>query len=232
MQKSLYLHEELMLLALRDEAGTISGGGMLDYPLAAALLAELLLQNRIEIDPAKPKKKPVNLISATPFGDPLLDESLKKIGDAKRRASIKTWVMRLARLKKLKHRVGEQLCKRGILRAGEDKVLLIFTRKIYPEVDPEPEWKLVERLRAAIFTDTNEVDPRTTILIALAHHGSVLKNDFDKKNLKSRKKRIKEITKGNLVGDAAREALDAVQAAIMVAVIIPAIAGGAATGGS
>ena len=232
MQKSLHLHEELMLLALRDEAGTISGSGMIDYPLAAALLAELLLHKRIEIDQEKPKKKLVNVISTTPFGDPLLDESLKKIGDAKRRASIKTWVMRLARLKKLKHRVAQQICKRGILRADEDKVLLIFTRKIYPEVNPEPERKLVERLRTAIFTDTDEVDARTTILIALAHHGGVLKNDFDKKNLKSRKKRIKEITKGNLVGDAAKEAIEAIQAAVMVAVIMPAIAGAAASGSS
>lgn len=231
MQKPLYLHEELMLLALRNEAGTISGGGMIDYPLAGALVAELILQKRIEIDPAKPKKKLVNLVSATPFGDPLLDESLAKIADARRRASVKTWVMRLAHFKKLKHRIAGQLCKRGILRADEDTVLLIFKRKIYPEVNPEPERKLVERLRTAIFTDANEVDPRTTVLIALAHHGGVLKNDFDKKKLKSRKDRIKEITKGNMIGDSAKDAIDAVHAAVMVAVIIPAIASSAATSG-
>ncbi len=230
MQKSLYLHEELMLLALRDEAGTVKSTRTIDYPLAAALLAELLLQKRIEIDGAKPKKKLVNLINAAPTGDPLLDEALTKIRDAKRRASVKTWVMRLARLKKLKHRVAGQLCKRGVLRTDESKVLWIFKRKIFPEVNPEPERKLVNRLRTAIFTDANKIDPRTTILVALAHHGGVLRNEFDKKELKLRRRRIKEITKGNLIGDAAKEALDAVQAAVMVAVIIPAIAGSAASG--
>jgi len=229
MQNTLYLHEELMLLALRDDAGTVKSTQIIDYPLAAALLAELLLQKRIAIDPTRPKKQLVDLLDATPCGDPLLDEALMKIRDAGRRASLQTWVVRLTRLKKLKHRTAEQLCKRGILRADRDKVLLIFTRRIFPEVNPEPERKLVVRLRDAIFATAGEVDSRTTVLIALAHHGGVLRNVFDKKELKAHKNRIKQITKGDLIGDAAREALDAVQAAIMVAVIIPVIASSAAS---
>jgi len=230
MKKDLCLHEELMLLTLRDEAGTMSSGTVIDYPLAAALLAELLMKKRIEIDPVKPKKQLVNLIDTTPFDDPILNEAIARIKKAKRRASLKTWVIRLSKIKKLKHRIAQQLCRRGILRADEDKILLIFKRKIYPEVNPEPERRLVVRIRDAIFSDTAEVDPRTAVIISLGHTARVLRNDFDKKKLKPRKKRIKQITEGELTGQAAGEAIQAMQAAVMAAVIIPAIAGGATSG--
>jgi len=223
MPKQLYLHEELMLLALREEAGTVASSGMIDYALAAAILSELLIRKKIEIDPLKKKKGIVNLIDSAPLDDPLLDEALQKLNAAKRRASLKTWVQRLARIKKFKHRIAIQLYRRGILRADEDKVLFVFTRKIYPEIDPRPERELVERLRTAIFTDRTDIPPRDTIIIALAHHMRLLRQKFDKKDLKTRKARIKQIAEGSVTAKAAKEVMDAVTAAIMVAVIIPTV---------
>jgi len=119
--------------------------------------------------------------------------------------------------------VAQQLCRRGILRAAEDKVLLIFTRKIYPEVNPEPERKLIERLRQAIFTESRDVDPRTVVLVSLANNTGLLKAVFDNKKLKGRKARIEEIINGEITGKAAKEAIEAMQAAVMVACIMPAI---------
>ena len=227
-QTTLFLHEEIMLLALRDEEGTVASGSTYQYAIGGAILAELLLNKRIGIDEGK-KKKLVNILGSTQVGDPLIDECLEKIGTAKRRASLQTWVSRFAGVKNLKHRVAEQLCRRGILRADEDKVLLIFTRKIYPEVDPEPEKKLIDRLREAIFTDINDVDPRTAVLVSLAHHADLLKNVFDKKELKHRKARIKQVINGEMTGKAAKEAIEAMQAAVIVACIIPAIAASTAS---
>ena len=150
MQSALFLYEEILLLALRDEEGTIVSGTMYQYAIGAALLAELLLSKRIEVEqPGKRKRKLVSPISSTPLGDPLIDECLEKIFVAKRRAVLQTWVSRFAGIKNLKNRVAQQLCRRGILRADEDKVLLIFTRKIYPEINPEPERELIQRMRYA-----------------------------------------------------------------------------------
>jgi len=126
---------------------------MYQYAIGAAVLAELLLNKRIAVGESR-RKKLVNLISSQPFGEPLIDQCLEKISNAKRRASLQTWVSRFAGVKNLKHRVALQLCERGILRAAEDTILLLFARKIYPEVNPEPERKLIERLRQAIFTDS------------------------------------------------------------------------------
>ncbi|UCE18891.1 MAG: GPP34 family phosphoprotein [Gemmatimonadota bacterium] len=222
-QNTLFLHEEIILLALRDEEGTIASGSMYQYAVSGAIVAELLLNNRIGVDESK-KKKLVNLVDSTLIGEPLLDDCLGKIGRAKRRASLQTWISRFAGVKNLKHRLAEQLCKRGILRTDEDKVLLIFTRKIYPEVDPGPEKRVIDRLREAIFSDTEDVDPRTAVLLSLAHNAGLLKNAFDKKELKRRKARIKQVINGEMTGKAAKEAIEAMQAAVTVACIIPAIA--------
>ena len=222
IQSSLFLHEEIMLLALRDEEGTIASGTMYQYAIGAAILAELLLNQRIALDETR-KKKLINLISSTPLGEPLIDQCLEKIGNAKRRASLQTWVTRFAGVKNLKHRVAQRLCDRGILRADEDKIFLLFTRKIYPELNPVPERKLIERLRQAIFTDSRNIDPRTVVLVSLAEGTGLLKEAFDKKKLKGRKARIKEISNGEITGKAAKEAIQAMQAAVMVACIMPAV---------
>jgi len=223
MQNTLFLHEEILLLALRDEEGTIaSGGTMYQYAIGAALLAELLLSKRIEVEESR-KKKLVNIVSTNLLGEPLIDECLEKVSNAKRRAVLQTWVSRFSSIKNLKHRVAQQLCRRGILRADEDKVLLLFTRKIYPEVNPGPERELIRRLEHAIFTDTRDIDPRTVVLLSLANSTGLLKIIFDKKKLKSRKARIKQIVDGEITGKAATEAIQAMQAAVMVACIMPAM---------
>jgi len=221
-QNGLFLHEEIMLLALRDEEGTIASGTMYQYAIGAAVLAELLLSKRVAVEQSR-KRKLVSLVSSTPSGDPLIDQCLERVSRAKRRAALQTWVSRFAGVKNLKHRVARRLCERGILKADEDKILLIFTRKIYPEVNPEPEEKLIERLRRAIFTDATDVDPPTVVLVSLANSTGLLKVVFDKKRLKGRKARIEQIVNGEITGKAAREAIQAMQAAVMVACIMPAI---------
>ncbi len=219
-QSGLFLYEEVMLLVLRDEEGTIASGTMYQYAIGAAILAELLLSERLAVEQTG-KKKLVNLVSSMPLGDPLIDECLEKINRAKRRSVLQTWVSRFSGVKNLKHRVAQQLCDRGILKASEDKILLIFTRKIYPEINPGPERELMERLRLAIFTDVGDISSRTVVLVSLANSTGLLKVVFDKKKLKNRKARIKQIVNGEITGKAATEAIQAMQAAVMVACIMP-----------
>ncbi len=216
--RRLFLHEEIMLLALRDEQGTVVGGTHYSFALGGAILAELLLQERVKVDDSR-RKKLLTVKSAKPIGEPLLDECLEKVRSAKRRASLQTWVGRFAGIKQLRHRVALALCERGILRADEDTVLLIFKRKVYPELDPKPERELIERLRQAVFTYTNELDPHTVVLAALAHGSGILKVVFDKKKLKARKKRLEQLTKGNVAGKATKEAIEAMQAAVVAAMV-------------
>jgi hypothetical protein len=70
---NLFLHEEIMLLALRDEEGTIASGSMYNFAVGGAIIAELLLSQRIAVDQSKKKKlvsvinpEQLNLIFNTP----------------------------------------------------------------------------------------------------------------------------------------------------------------------
>ncbi len=217
---SLFVYEEIMLLALRDEEGTCANG-YVEYMTSGAILTELLLEERISIDAEG--KQIVEVLDASPLGDPIIDECVELIASAKKPKSLKHWISQVAGIKDIRHRVARQLCEREILRADEHKVLLLFTRKIYPEVDPGPEDEIIQRLRNAIFSDVAEVDARTTVLISLASSGSLLNQVFDKKEIKSRKARVEQIAAGELMGEATGSVIEAIQAAILVAVLVPTL---------
>ena len=216
----LYLYEEVMLLALRDEQGTIATG-FVEQSVAGAILAELLLEGRVSIDDSK--KQWVSLVNDQATGDPVIDECLEKMAASKKRATLKNWVHKLASIKDLKHKVALQLCERRILRADEDKILLLFNRRIYPEVNSVPERKIIERMRKAIFSDGRNLDARTVVLVSLANGSDILSQTFGRKELKPRKKRIEQITQGDLTGKATQEVIAACQAALIIAAIMPAL---------
>ncbi|RLE17804.1 MAG: GPP34 family phosphoprotein, partial [Acidobacteria bacterium] len=69
----LTLSEQLLLLALKDEKGTVvsKAGIALDFGLAGALLLEMTVSGRINIRDGK-----LIVQNATPSGDPLIDEVL------------------------------------------------------------------------------------------------------------------------------------------------------------
>ena len=214
----LHLHEQLMLLALRDEKGTLeSKASMYSYALGGAMLAELSLKGKIRI--GDDKKAFVDLVDRSPFGEPVLDECLNKVANAKRRARATTWVQRFAGVKRLRHRVAQGLCRRGILRDDEDKILLFFTRKLYPTIDPVPERRLVDRLRDVIFSDSTPADAETVIVVALANATGLLPIHFDRKDLRRRKRYLKRLTEGNMAGAAAQQAVLAAQQAAIAAVV-------------
>ncbi len=156
-------------------------------------------------------------------GDLLMDECLQKISKSKRQTRIESWVPRFANIPRLKSKAAQNLCKKGILKMEESKVLFLFKHKKYPEIDPRPEKQLIEKLRKAIFGTNKTIEPETVILIAICEKTGILKHLFDKQKLREKKKWIKEITSGNLIGDATKEAVEAMQAAIFAAVIIPAV---------
>ncbi|MDY0109838.1 MAG: GPP34 family phosphoprotein [Candidatus Krumholzibacteria bacterium] len=222
VSKKLYLHEEIMLLALKDREGTVAAGSTYHFAIGGAILAELMLQKRLEVE-KDGKKRFARVVNRTPVGNSLLDNCLTKLDAAKKRAQLSTWVSRFANTKNLKHLVAGRLAERGILRVDKDKVLGIFTRTIYPEVDPGPERALLARLEQAIFTESSNVAPRTAVLVSLANSADLLRYAFDRKQLKSRRTRIERICNGESTGKATREAIAAMQAAVMVACIMPAI---------
>lgn len=221
-KRELFLHEELMLLALKDRKGTLQSNTMYTYAVGGAVLGELLMAGRVQLDTAG-KKDRVQVMDTAPMGDPLLDEWLEAMAQREKPRTPQDWVQRMAQSKDLKHRVARELCRKGILRTDEDKILGIFTRTIYPEVDPGPERDIDARVEKAIVRETEDVAPRTAVLIALAHRAGLLKGVLDKARLKKHKDRIEGIAKGDVTVEATKGAMEAMQAAMVAATTVTTV---------
>jgi len=215
---TLGLHHELLLLALRDRQGTTYTYGTYVHALGAAVLAELIEAGRLALAPDR-KKVFVEPRNARPTGDAALDEALAKIGAARRRAQAAHWVLKVAGLKGLKDRVALDLCRRGILKAEEQTVLLIFHRRVYPEVNPRPERAVLERLRRAVFGETGAPDRRTLVLLSLADSVGLLPCLFDKARLKERKRQVKALVADEPLGRAVRGIIASQDAATTAAIV-------------
>lgn len=214
----LELHEEVLLLCLHDEKGTLTNDTV-TYGMAGGLLAELMLAGRIAIDDTK--KARVSVVDPTPTGKPEIDAALSRIAEDDKSRKMTDWVSKLA-VKALRERSVDRLCDAGILRREQSRVLWIFDRTRYPEANPDPEQDILDRLREAVRRD-GEVDPRTAALVSIANGMSLLKQALSKDELKQRKARIEQIAAGQASGKALAQVIDAINTALVVAVIMPAI---------
>ena len=226
----MHLHEEILLLALKDETGKIDWkAGMYQFVMAGAIISELLIDNYLEV--SDKKKKLLTAVNTTTHDNPLINEALEKIRSSKKPKNIQHWIMSLGNMKGLKEKTARHLCRQGILKEEESKVLFFFTTKKYPQINSSPERQLIERLNKAIFRE-DEIDIRTCLLISLTWKSGILAIPFSRKALKQKNARLKEIVNGELVGEATEQAIQAVQAAIAVIAIMPAITASPGAGAS
>lgn len=216
----LCIYEELLLLALDEEKGTTTMGGLHETGMGGAVLAELIFHGAIRI--GQDYKRLVTAAAGVVMDDPLLQEVLAMIQEKERPASASDWVLTVGGMKDLKNRVARRLVSKGILREDSDKVMRIFHRTIYPETNAGPEKELIARMREAILTDSKDVTERTILIIVLARATSLLRPVCTKQELKTHKKRISELAAGNVTGKATKEAMAAVQGAMMVIMIATA----------
>lgn len=218
---TLRLHEEMLLLLLKDEEGTFHPGWR-NIAMGAALLSELLLSEHVRPETSNRGR---DLVVADPWNvpvDPLLAECHGAIAESAKPRSASHWVGKFGNQRGLAQRIAEELAGRGILRIDRESILLIFKRAIYPEVDPGPEDALLRRMWEAI-TSTKAVDPRTAVIVGLAHHTGLMPRLFGKAALRTYRECIESLANGDAAVAGAKEAVKAAQAALMVAVIMPAM---------
>jgi hypothetical protein len=115
---SLHLHEQVLLLALRNDKGTVAGGVMYQQAAGGAILAELLLEGRLKTE-TEGRSTYAVAVNRTSMGDSILDECLRRVSEASRRAKLQTWVQRFGAVKQLKHRAAAP-----IMHASEPPALM------------------------------------------------------------------------------------------------------------
>lgn len=216
----LLLAEELFLLTHDDESGKTDWVNALDQGLAAALLLDLAAAERLTTD-----GDDLRALGAAPE-HPLLSAAHAEISSSDKLRNTKYWVGRLpSRLKPLGTQVGQSLAERGVLEERRKKVLGLFPSTTWPEVDPGPERELRTRL-AVVLQDGADPDPRTALLISLLSPLDLVSGVVDKphrKEAKSRAKAIAEKSAGGPTAKALGDAVQAIQAALIMSIVIPAV---------
>ncbi|MGV9309577.1 GOLPH3/VPS74 family protein [Nonomuraea sp. NPDC004354] len=216
---SVTIAEEVLLLAHSEEDGRqLIGSAELGAALGGAVLAELAVQDRIELS-----KKTVAVKDATGTGDPDLDAALTRIAEDGKERKPAWWVSKIG-TSKLKTRLLTKLADAGVLSQERGKVLGIFPTTRWPEADGGVEAEVRERVANALAGADPE--PRTAVLIAVMHACKLDRKAFPGAS----KERIKQITDGEWAGEAVAKTIADINAAIMIAATSAAI--GAAAGGS
>jgi len=171
MREELLIVEDLTLLMLDDKTGAIAGAGTMHYSFGGALLAELALLGRVEIDESGkglngPKVFPVG---DGPLEDPLLQSAYDKVAE------------RTRRVQPLIHAIGgglhntliDRLLERGLIRRENKRLLGVFRTTRLPAEDTGHEAELRRKV-CAVLEDGERPDARTATVIALLSSSGVL----------------------------------------------------------
>lgn len=211
----LSLAEELLLLALEDEEGKVSGAasGSLECGLAGAVLMELALADRISLDSGK-----VVVADSSPIGERVLDDALEKIAKSSKVRDAEHWISGGLDSGALKDALQDGLVEKGVLASEQHKVLWVIPIQRYPERDGEPEQELRERIRAVLL-EGQPPEPRLAAMIALIKACSLTDEIFASSERERARQRLEEISDERVVGEAVSGAVAQTQVAMQAAVM-------------
>ncbi|MFG3199909.1 GPP34 family phosphoprotein [Streptomyces sp. NPDC048208] len=208
------LAEDFLQLVLDDESGKrIVGHLEATRGLAGAVFLDLLAAGRVVRTGKEDAGRSGRFVvrDASPTGNPVWDQALARLGD-------KSYTGRRAVEKLVKgteDAVRERLVERGVVCEEKSTVLGVFPRRRWPATDTGHEELVTRRIKDVLVAGAAP-DRRTADLVALLHavraaHKVV---DGDRRTVRTR---AKEIADQNPGGDAVRQALDAVRAAMIAA---------------
>ena len=210
------LSEQLLLLALNDEKGSVvlSASTALPYGLAGALLLELFLLNKLQF-----KQNKIKLTNTEKTDNALLNEVLTLLSKSAKSLDTKSCIETIyKKIRKLPDRLGEQLVNKKILVKEEKSFLWIINYNHYPMKDDKPEQGIRRRIKNIVLKreTTTEED---IALLSLIKACDLINEVFDKPDRKKAKQRIKDITENHQVGEAISKTMEEITAAIMMIII-------------
>lgn len=191
--------EEIILLNLDDVSGEFKElpPAAMGFALAGAILMDLALQDRIDTD-----VRDLVVIHPEPTGDPVLDETLARLGPAGPSRPIRDCLDAIAaRGPEIRERILAGLVKKGVLRCEECKFLWVFATRRYPSRDQVERKEIRTRLRELILS-RDVPDSRDVVLISLLHACRLFGEIFTQAELAQAQPRIVALARLDLIGQA------------------------------
>ncbi|QCB94805.1 GOLPH3/VPS74 family protein [Cellulomonas shaoxiangyii] len=211
--------EDVLLLLTDDATGkAVVDGTRRDIAVAGAVIAELAAAGRLEVAVSSGlfPRTTLRVVDPSPLGDDVLDDALVRAagpGSASPTAV-------LGRIRKgLRERLYARLVARGVLRAQEGRVLGVFPTASWPAVDATHEAEVLRSLHEVLVAGRAPTPREASLVALLAAVDAVPKVRFGT-GLPNRelKARAKQVAAGDVGGQAARKAVEAVEAAVMAGI--------------
>lgn len=219
----MLITEELFLLLRRDDGRAESATAQNGYALAGAVVTDLILSERITLSADKDPR--VQVVSPVPTGHPALDQALQRLGErnGKRLSGLVT-----DRRLNVEEPTAAVLARHGIIGIEPKRGLGLIPAK-YPTLDPRPEAATRERLHAVLSGQQQPTVSDAALLsilqgVDLAHR--VLKAEAGGVSKRDLKKQIAALAAQFPAGTAVAKAVQAMNTAMMTAVIVPVIVSG------
>lgn len=214
----LTLAEELLLVALDDESGSVLNLPplALELGLAAAIVGELTLEGRIDTDPSK-----LFVTSKAPLGDSILDEALADIASEPKQLSSELWLRRLAEEGPvLRERITQRLVGRGVLQSVEKRLLWVFRTRVYPPTSGIEEQEVKNRIMTLLNND-DIPSPRDALLIGLLRATGIFDVLLSEQEHSRLRNRIDSLANLEEIGRSLNQTVAALQVALASAYMGP-----------
>ncbi|HPG38003.1 MAG TPA: GPP34 family phosphoprotein [bacterium] len=192
----MLLYEELLLLALDNQKGSIhfSASSALPFSLAGAILTELYLQGRISI-----VEKKLVVIDKRVIGILLLDEALHLLIEQSKDKSMEYWIESLVnKINNLQDKCITGLLELGILQKEEHKFIFIPYYR-YPEYNPRPEIDLRDKLNQTVL-EHSWPEEHLYLLLVLIKACNLVNVVFTRENKKIAQNRLKQLVAASAAG--------------------------------
>lgn len=226
MSNEMLIVEDLMLLLLDDKSGAIAGAGTLHYTLGGAVLVELALQGRIEIDEAESGLRAglngpvVHAAGDGPLSDPLLQAAYERVAEKPQRVQ----PLLIGIGGDLRVTVLDRLLERGLIREEKRKFLGVIPTTRLPIDDGGHEAELRAKV-VAVLEDGESPDAHTAAVIALLSSSGVLPSLHPAPKWSGTvQRRGKELEQGNWGAAAVNTAVTRTAAAIAASSVAVSVA--------
>jgi hypothetical protein len=205
--------EKLFILTIDDEQESETGSKKytLCYGLAGAIMAELALVNKIQL-----QKGRLILSDVSPTGDGLMDEVLETIAVEKKPRKLSRWIYIIGR-KQLVNKVAVRVAERNVIRFDKKHYTWIIPFENDPTVDASAKYSVKQRLRGIVLAG-EKAYPSDIALLGQLKQSRLLRLLFTKDERLEAINKVDALVKDAGFDDMVKKLLTEIHIAVVAAV--------------